>query len=344
MIFRASHTSVFHHRKTAMNTTNETSTGNACNDSPSRMFKLVFAVLLGVIGVLGNTFIIFIAGKHTVRKNLHHLIINLSLADIFLIVITETVLFRRMYTVEYESSPSLLTKVLCPTMTFLRDGLFLVVIFTLLIVSIERFRAVGQTLRIMQQYTLKRRVGIVVLVWVLAMGFSAFPFQTHAVETIENMSRCTYLKERLTALLFAVYFVIVATSHALIDILSFLTLKRLSKAHQIEMNLSEEQRKARAKRIRRVVKMVIASQALFGCSYLPLSAIAVWGLITLDKYKYISYVVDTQCSTLNFVWEFVLPLINSSASPYIYLYFLSDFREAAKNWLARMLAVMNINN
>ncbi|KXJ08028.1 hypothetical protein AC249_AIPGENE28355 [Exaiptasia diaphana] len=48
--------------------------------------KRIAVILLMTLGLAGNIFVIVLAMKYTVRKNLHHLIINMAVSDSLFIV------------------------------------------------------------------------------------------------------------------------------------------------------------------------------------------------------------------------------------------------------------------
>ncbi|KXJ06544.1 hypothetical protein AC249_AIPGENE1389 [Exaiptasia diaphana] len=48
--------------------------------------KRIAVILLVTLGLAGNIFVIVLALKYTVRKNLHHLIINMAVSDTLMIL------------------------------------------------------------------------------------------------------------------------------------------------------------------------------------------------------------------------------------------------------------------
>ena len=43
-------------------------------------------IILATFSIFGNIFVVILAVKYTVRKNLHHLIINMAVADLLLAI------------------------------------------------------------------------------------------------------------------------------------------------------------------------------------------------------------------------------------------------------------------
>ena len=114
-----------------MNQSNSTSMMNDSNTNPSssctywkpdsdviKTVKLVLMMVIGGIGILNNIFIVVIAVGYTVRKNLHHLIVNMAVSDTFVILFTcvQEILALR------SQIPLLVTKLKTPPFPFLSPG------------------------------------------------------------------------------------------------------------------------------------------------------------------------------------------------------------------------------
>ena len=78
-----------------VNTSNNSFPCHFIEDSDlSRDLKMFSIFFVGACGIFGNIFIIVLAIKYTVRRNLHHLIINMAIADI--LVVTSMWGYRKM--------------------------------------------------------------------------------------------------------------------------------------------------------------------------------------------------------------------------------------------------------
>ena len=136
------------------------------------------------------------------------------------------------------------------------------------------------------------------------------------------------LKYLWQAIFFYITFHMAVVFYISIAVLSILTLRRISKTQAIENSLSEIQRQQRRRRIINAVKVVLYSLLVYTCCSLPF-------LIGLLLWFLVNYCIDW--STLFFfAWSF-LPLVNSFVSPAIYCVCLSDFREAARGQLRKLL-------
>ncbi|KXJ06656.1 hypothetical protein AC249_AIPGENE2749 [Exaiptasia diaphana] len=130
--------------------------------------KRIAFVLVILLGIFGNVFIILLAAKFTVRRNLNYLIINMAVSDtLFLLA---SLLMYIPWISNY--------KMRIQSKVFRRSALFLwhtsvrVSIITLLVISIERFRATKQTIQ--QPYTLKQRMtvlGFCCILWIVEFFF-----------------------------------------------------------------------------------------------------------------------------------------------------------------------------
>ncbi|XP_020900286.1 lutropin-choriogonadotropic hormone receptor-like [Exaiptasia diaphana] len=220
----------------------------------------------------------------------------------------------------------------CKVLSFFVNYSMLVSFITLVIITIERFRASRQTLHVSRPYTIKQRLAVVAGSWVISGALASYdtPFRT-IEESFAGSYACKGSHKAPVVLIIAV-FTILVVAYFFIIILSALTLKRLSHRHEIEANLSEFQRRARAKRISGAVKMVLSSLLLYTVCYVP---VVFWSFIIL--FPNITIVENYHCFEF-YVFDFLmafLPLVNSCLGPGIYLIFLADFREAAKKVVCR---------
>lgn len=303
------------------------------NDSDwSRNLKFFSVFLVGGCGIFGNVFIIILAVKFTVRKNLHHLIINMAVADTLVVLGLICVGLPRMLDYAMWADIKMMSgNTLCRLFTFIVSTSINVSYTSLVIICIERFKASGQTARIAQPYTLKKRLLVVGASWFIPIVLAAFEAKYRTViERLPGVYVCQGTSH-LPIIMRVVYYTMFLSATCCIVVLSIVTLRRISRRQEIEASFTELQRKAREKRIASTVKMVLCSVAVVLCSYLPF---IVWNILKLilknrDAFLCVEVIV------FDFLTNF-LPLVNSCCSPVIYLMFLVDFRGAAKQLLKRI--------
>ena len=134
-----------------------------------RTVKIITISLLTGLGVLGNIFAIVVAAKYTVRKNLHHLIINMAVSDILFIFLRSLYYFQFQVRIFDYNFRGTWGEILCKTMPFLYTGIIIVSAVTLLVISIERFKITRQTVQIIQPYRIKKRVAVLACLWVIPL-------------------------------------------------------------------------------------------------------------------------------------------------------------------------------
>ena len=85
-----------------------------------KIAKRTAFVLLIVVGISLNIFVIILAAKFTVRKNLHHLIINMAVSDTIFLIMMFLRYARWLSDYKWYTYPSgTLGVVSCKTVTFL---------------------------------------------------------------------------------------------------------------------------------------------------------------------------------------------------------------------------------
>jgi len=138
--------------------------------------KYIAVGILSVVGICSNILIIVLAAKYTVRKNLHHLIINMAVSDALF-------LFARLwnpisleYHIESLYPAGVWGGIICKITSFINEISYKVSLVTLLVISIERFRATRQTLTLQRSrpYTLRKRVAVLSICWLIPMAIEGY--------------------------------------------------------------------------------------------------------------------------------------------------------------------------
>lgn len=226
--------------------------------------------------------------------------------------------------------------IICKLVPFFHLNARLVSLMSLLIISIERYKAIRITVpRIRSRSNiLKHRVIAVCCSWLIPMAVTAYE-PTYGVLKPSKDGGFECGLSHSPKIWISVYYLCMIITFVSIFLLSVLTWRKLSKPNEISCSLSELQRKSRAKRMAGAVRMVLCSIFLYCCCYLPLiflqiselllafNGISIFGGICIDQ------------ALFEHVGREILPLFNSCLSPFIYIIFLSDFRSAAKRILCK---------
>jgi len=295
----------------------------------ARIFEVTSISVLGLLGIVSNLFIILLAIKFTARKNLHYLIINMCTADTLGVLFTGTPSLLAYLNFDFYSVYDGVDVVLCKGLPFVAISLVLVSLNSLLVISIERFRATKRTLR-SPSYSIARQVVALIFCWVISMAeaFHAILIFRIVETPASLLMRCNVFFGDSTAYwITLVQFVFILSTFFLIIGINVVTLRSISKTRDIHAHLSEAQRQIRSKRTKKVVAMILCSVFLCILCYLPFSMLSF--IIASFNEVYLDCSISKVEKTISVITNF-LPLLNYCLSPCIYIIFLSDFKEAAK--------------
>lgn len=306
--------------------------------------KLTAVGLVSLFGLMANIFVITLAVKYTVRKNLHHLIIGMAVSDTLIILIVPFFYAQRITDFKTSLFPQgSLGGFLCKVTAYLYNVSYTQSLLSLMIISVERYRATGITLKRSRPYTLRHRMVVVGCSWFVPMIL--FAHTLYYAKLYEAKTPGVYLcKNTLTGAVPAWFFllqpVLIIVSFLIIFTLSILTIKRLAQPHaEIRASLNERHRQKRTQRIRATIRMVLLSLLLYSCCWLPYYIY--YFLLVLHKiFKGEMEVIDATAvcidmSSLSFMAFYFLPLVNSCFSPCVYVIFLKDFRKVTLRLLCR---------
>jgi len=240
--------------------------------------KFIALTFLCVFGILSNIFIIILAVKYTVRKNLHHLIINMAVFDAIFSAMLSWRTIEIKYNIERLYS-NVLGHIMCKIRVYLVE-MCVVSLVTLLVISIERFRATRRTLQRPRPYTVKQRVAVLGICWLIPMipgGYSCYELKFD-----EETKKCTFSSRWVETLYFIISFSTMISVIFIILTFSAITVRRLSTIQLTQARLNQEQQAMRKKGTRSAVSMVLSSVLLYACCWFPPSVLGMF--LIIDKY------------------------------------------------------------
>jgi len=326
---------------TIKNTSNLSSIINYENDNNTdlnsdNIIKIITFFIVGGFGIIGNIFFIVLAVKFTVKRNLHHLIINMAVSDTLIILIAWNIQFLNWfdgrawgYLRKYSGD------VFCKMPRFILAASMWSVFFTLLAISIERFRATRvATLQRLGLYTLKQRLTVLAFIWISAIALGCNELEISYIN--KQYNTCAF---KPTSTVILIIFSISTFSGLFVFLfLNLYTLKRLSKQEIIQDSIPERQRRDRARRTANAIKMVLCSFLVFCCCY---------AFVQIGNVMKFFGIGIVKALGVHWYWfQFAIslsPLINSALSPCIYLIFLKDFQLAMKEILLSKISLLNRN-
>lgn len=295
--------------------------------------KFIAPILVCIFGIFGNIFIIVLTVKCTVRKNLHHLIINLAVSDALYLFVHAWFLFSFKYNIESFYPEGVWGDTICKITIFLTCIPCFLPPVALLVISIERFRATTPILQRRRPYTLKQRIAVVSVCWLIPTIMSSIGQYTYHFD--ERQKWCGPIDNEFMSIYLTAIIVLMMFDMITILMFNIMTIRRLSKGREIQTHLNGEQQRRRARRSRSAVSMVLASTLLSVCCWFP-SYCFDFVFYLPQAFSLEIQIVDMKTcidwDALIFLLTF-FSILNSFSSPFIYIIFLSDFREAAKRVL-----------
>ncbi|XP_028519146.1 C3a anaphylatoxin chemotactic receptor-like [Exaiptasia diaphana] len=281
--------------------------------------KRAVFVLFFVLGICGNIFVIILAAKYTVRKNINHWIINMAVSDAIYLISFLILEIPWLSDNKWSDCPNgMLGIVLCDILQFLLRVSMRVSLITLFVVSIKRFRVTTHTIQRSLPFTPRQLMTAVAVCWLIPIPITAYR---------------TYGSNWFVTVAEAILLVILC---CIIFVLSIITIRRLSQPHAIQAHLNQQRRNAQRRQMQRAMRMVLVSVLLYTCCWTPSLIIHV--MFSLEQLSIQVAEIVNACidwDSLEFIFDYILPFVNSCFSPLICIICLPDFRQAAKHVLCR---------
>ncbi|XP_046408877.1 allatostatin-A receptor-like [Ischnura elegans] len=300
------------------------------------LVSIIVPVIFGIIvlvGLFGNALVVVVvAANQTMRSTTNLLIINLAVADLLFIV------FCVPFTATDYALPYWpFGDAWCKIVQYLIVVTALASVYTLVLMSLDRFLAVVHPVASMSVRTQRNAMAAIGVTWVviLAASFPVILFHGEVTHTYgeeedggpseeSQGTSCVFLQREehrpdgYNRLAFQVSFF--ATSYvlplALICGLYVCMLARLWRGAAPGGHVSAESRRGR----KRVTRMVVVVVAIFAVCWCPIQVILV--LKSVDHYEITNVSVFIQIASQ------VLAYLNSCVNPILYAFLSENFRKA----------------
>ena len=321
-----------------MNTTgNESTCFSSLNPSAVKIGETVAYCLILVVSLVGNSFIAIIVYKTQIlRKPINFFITNMAMSDLLYTVF----LFPWNLTKLHANSLLIsgpLGEVLCKLVPFLTHVSSRVSILSLVLIAVDRFRAVVFPLRY-PFISSKLCHFFIAVIWIVAMAIcTPFLIANKLVEYPGQLACLTLWNEAFEdpashrRYLLSVIVVFFYIPIAILAVLySIILIKLKSKKTPGEQTFNAEQQRAR--RNRNVLKMAIAIVLAFVLCWVPLSIV-----------KFFSG--DGFSCRISVYWSIALftARINSAINPCICFIFSENYRRGLKRLLKCTTTVQPIS-
>jgi len=288
----------------------------------SVVVPLLFGMIV-VVGLFGNALVVLVvAVNQQMRSTTNLLIINLAIADLLFIV----------FCVPFTATDYVLPfwpfgEIWCKIVQYLIVVTAYASVYTLVLMSLDRFLAVVHPITSMSIRTERNAIIAIAVTWVVILTSSVPVYLSHGEVTYTYSSAehtaCVFLdadfrpggynKPVFQIIFFATSYV---TPLALICGLYLWLLLRLWRGAAPGGHVSAESRRGK----KRVTRMVIVVVAIFAVCWFPIQLILV--LKSVDLYEI------TNTSVMVQIVSHVLAYMNSCVNPILYAFLSDHFRKA----------------
>jgi allatostatin A receptor len=283
----------------------------------SIIVPILFGIII-VIGLIGNALVVVVVSANKqMRSTTNLLIINLACADLLFIV----------FCVPFTASDYVLTfwpfgDVWCKIVQYLIVVTAHASVYTLVLMSLDRFLAVVHPIKSMSVRTEHHALIAIGVLWVVIVVTAVPVYYTHGTRHYdffnEEHTVCIFLNEEYQWAVFQISFFVTSfvLPLALICGLYLCILLRLWRGVAPGGRVSAESRRGK-KRVTRMVVIVVVTFAFCWC---PIQIILV--LKSMNMYEITTFSVMTQ------IISHVLAYMNSCVNPILYAYLSENFRKA----------------
>ncbi|XP_059491080.1 allatostatin-A receptor-like [Neocloeon triangulifer] len=291
------------------------------SETMTQIVSIIVPILFGIIiiiGLIGNALVVVVVSANAqMRSTTNLLIINLAVADLLFII----------FCVPFTASDYVLTywpfgDVWCKIVQYLIVVTAYASVYTLVLMSLDRFLAVVHPIKSMSVRTERHAVIAICVLWVLIVFSSVPVYYSHGERHYPFLDEvhivCVFLNEEYQWAAFQISFFV--TSYvlplALICGLYLCILLRLWRGVAPGGRVSAESRRGK-KRVTRMVVVVVATFAICWC---PIQIILV--MKSLEMYEISAFGIMVQ------IISHVLAYMNSCVNPILYAYLSENFRKA----------------
>uniref|UniRef100_A0A6P8IF99 Prolactin-releasing peptide receptor-like n=1 Tax=Actinia tenebrosa TaxID=6105 RepID=A0A6P8IF99_ACTTE len=294
-------------------------------------------VIVMLLALVGNSLILIVVVSSKSMKNTTDIFIaNMALSDLIFPLL---VIPRRIVEIYFGDRRWLISGtaglVLCKLVFFLQDLSTAVSIFSLILITIDRFYAIVLPLK---RFLMTKRSCILIasLTWVLGIVIHGVYFESFSVATHDNRLHC-FIQWDPKGLTYESYYISVFICFALAPFIlmavaySFIFVRLKGQQRRIGVSLSEPQNTQRSMRQRKVFYLSFAIVISFAIAWTPLNTVVFLDLFIKD------YSSEEKCSWNTFLFIGVfLAYASSAVNPFIIFLFSSKFRVASREIVRRI--------
>lgn len=287
--------------------------------------KVVAFIIICLFCVVSNSLVIFLVYKSKkLHKDMCYLIVNMAVSDMLVMALGlrewMNILLSNSRSWKVEGTLGTLS---CKICTLLRFVAPIVSLTTLIAISVERLRAVVSPTRVQPAGRLLFCL-LLGLAWLIPIILYSYVLYAFDLSLYKDGMYCydQHLNKNGWILYYLVFYVLVVVMFLTLVVLNVTIMKKLYKT-QRAIQLPDSQKKKRALKFVRAVRMITCCSVLFVVCWGPRSCLRFLDHLNVLDFDY--------CVTKN--WFFCIDFLfylNFSSSPLVYFAFLKDFRDVLK--------------
>ncbi|KAG1668491.1 Allatostatin-A receptor [Nymphon striatum] len=287
----------------------------------ARVVSILVPIMFGavvIIGLVGNALVVIVVlMNRQMRNTTNMLIINLAIADLLFII------FCVPFTAtDYSTSLWPFGDVWCRIVQYLILVCAYMSVYTLVLMSVDRYLAVVHPISSMSIRTEKNAIIAIVLMWVTILVFCIPVIATHGnfkyIFMYREQSQCAFLEKYYNLKAFQMSFFLSSyvIPLTLITFLYIQMLNRLWRGVGVGGHISSESLRAK----KRVTLMVVIVVVVFAVCWMPIHLILV--LKSFNLYKLSKGAIYAQ------IVSHTLAYANSCVNPILYAFLSENFRKS----------------
>ncbi|XP_071176400.1 QRFP-like peptide receptor [Mytilus edulis] len=297
----------------------------------------LFYVIVFILGVFGNIIVIIVIIANKNMKNMVNMfLINLCVADLLVMLICMPPTLLELHTKEVWY----LGKFMCKLVPFLEFVVSSASIFTILAISIERYKVVCHPLSINKEKA-KQIIGTVIIVWIIAILTSApiLPITVFKDSRLKDgtpiqVCRIPVRKAWHKTYFFANAILIYFIPFMVLAVLYFKLCRKLVPRKNQDKTTIELQAHTDNEKLRlrwQVVNIIATIICVFFICHLPYRVVSIW-LMLENKQKLATMGLETYLNIIYFAR--LMLYLNHALNPILYNFVSTKFRMALRCFLS----------
>lgn len=316
-----------------------------------RITKMIAYSINLFASLIGNILIaVVILSNKNMKKPTNYFILNMAISDLVVPTMVHSRQLVQLYTqAEYDYEwivEGTVGTVLCKVVVFFQDVTTAVSIFSLILISVDRFIAVVYPTK---HYIMSRRVCKILIfgTWLVGMSIHGVYLYTFEVRIVNGVNICQsgYYKfgREFAARFYLIYYMtqfsLLAVLPMIVMAVAYIIIVARLKRQSVSLgdSFSDRQTRKRAEREHKIIRMAIAIIITFVISWLPSHVFMFLKLFVYNDVEMhkTCFLITFHCIALFCAYS------NASLNPCIVFGFSQKFRQGFMQMIARKRIIQN---